>query len=109
MVQRCSACNACFAYPRPYCVKCFSDCVSLVDSEGRGAIYARTVVHMRTAPADQVPHTVVLVDLNEGVRLLARFDGMSPTIGQAVTLQWDLSADKPALLARADQSLVPTP
>ena len=41
--------------------------------------------------------------------LLARFDGMSPTIGQAVTLQWDLSADKPALLARADQSLVPTP
>ena len=114
MVQKCAACKACFAYPRPYCIKCFSDDVSLVQSEGRGTIYARTVVRMLTAPADKTGQTIVLVDLNEGVRLLARFDGASPEMGQAVTLHWDLSADKAALVARPGKGplvtvILPTP
>lgn len=43
-------------------------------SAGFGTVYATTVVHNRGAP----PHNVVLVDLDEGFRMMSRVEGIDP-------------------------------
>jgi uncharacterized OB-fold protein len=51
-----------------------------VTSAGRGAVYSTTVVHR----PDEEPYNVCLVDLDEGVRVMGRVDGLAPadvTIG----------------------------
>lgn len=55
-----------------------------VEASGMGTVYAVTVVYPRP-PAE--PYNVVLVDLDEHVRLMSRIDGVEPdavTIGQRV-------------------------
>jgi uncharacterized OB-fold protein len=54
-----------------------------VESAGRGAVYSTTVVHR---PGEE-PYNVCLVDLDEGVRVMGRVDGVAPadvTIGLRV-------------------------
>lgn len=99
MVQHCTDCGENFAYPRPFCVHCFSDNVSLIESSGHGQIYAKTVVHLPAQEGGETGYSVTLVDLPEGVRLLARLDGGEAQTGQAVTLRWDFSGDRPLLVA----------
>jgi acetyl-CoA acetyltransferase len=49
-------------------------------SSGRGKIYSWTVVHqaMHPAVADEVPHAVVVVELEEGVRMVSRTRDVDP-------------------------------
>jgi hypothetical protein len=57
-------------------------------SAGRGAVYATTVVHRRGAP----PANVVLVELDEGFRIMSRVEGMEPgevRIGMRVEVRFD--------------------
>jgi uncharacterized OB-fold protein len=49
----------------------------------RGVVYATTVVHRR----GEEPYNVCLVDLDDGVRVMGRVEGIAPqdvTIGQRV-------------------------
>jgi uncharacterized OB-fold protein len=41
----------------------------------RGVVYATTVVHRR----DEQPYNVCLVDLDDGVRVMGRVEGLEPT------------------------------
>ena len=100
MIQRCRACAAAWAYPRPYCMKCFSDDVALEECEGQARVYARTVVQLPMTDDGVAGHIVVLLDLHGGVRLPARFEGPLPDIGQPVRLGWDFTGDKPRLTAQ---------
>jgi uncharacterized OB-fold protein len=43
-------------------------------SKGLGTVYSTTVVHNRDAP----PHNVVLVDMDEGFRLMSRVEDIDP-------------------------------
>jgi uncharacterized OB-fold protein len=55
-------------------------------SKGLGTVYSRTVIHNRDKP----PHNVVLVDLDEGFRIMSRVDGAAPedvTIGMRVKMR----------------------
>ena len=56
-----------------------ADCLSLewepVTSSGRGSIYSWVVSHHPTEP-DAEPRIVVLVELEEGVRLVANLQGL---------------------------------
>ncbi len=47
-----------------------------IEASGGGAVYSVTVVAPRP-PA--VPYNVVLVDLDEGVRLMSRVEGLEPS------------------------------
>ncbi|WP_295374374.1 OB-fold domain-containing protein [uncultured Pseudacidovorax sp.] len=47
-----------------------------VPASGNGTVYATTVVRQRPPVAD---YNVALVDLDEGVRMMARVDGVAPT------------------------------
>jgi uncharacterized protein len=57
-------------------------------SAGRGAVHATTVVRRR----DEPPGNVVLVDLDEGFRMMSRVDGLAPQdvrIGLRVVVRFD--------------------
>lgn len=58
-----------------------------VEPSGRGVVYAVTVINQRPPAA---PYNVVLVDLEEGPRMMSRVDGVPPEavhIGMAVQAQ----------------------
>jgi uncharacterized OB-fold protein len=70
--QRCADCSAAVFYPRVLCPVCGSGALEWRESEGRGTVYATTAVHYR----DAEPHNVVLVDLEEGFRMMSRVEGV---------------------------------
>jgi uncharacterized protein len=70
--QRCADCSAAVFYPRVLCPVCGSGALEWHVSAGRGAVYATTAVHGR----DRDPRSVVLVDLDEGFRMMSRVEGV---------------------------------
>ncbi len=87
MIQRCAACGKLRHYPRLLCDACYSDAVEWIEASRRGTIHSWTVAHHAFHPAfkDELPYTLVTVDLEEGVRALGRWTGEPPAIGQPVT------------------------
>jgi uncharacterized protein len=85
-LQRCEGCKRHIFYPRVLCPHCGSDSLNWVDASGRGTVYATTVVRKR--PEEGGGHNLCLIDLEEGVRMASRVEGIAPeevAIGMAVT------------------------
>ena len=70
--QRCADCSAAVFYPRVLCPVCGSGALEWRESVGRGTVYATTAVHSR----NRDPRNVVLVDLDEGFRMMSRVEGV---------------------------------
>jgi uncharacterized protein len=70
--QRCADCSAAVFYPRTLCPVCGSGALEWRESAGRGTVYATTAVHSR----NRDPSNVVLVDLDEGFRMMSRVEGV---------------------------------
>lgn len=89
-IQRCDACLEYVYPPRGVCPACFHLTLSWELIETRGAIYSHTE-QFRAGPgfAGTAPYVIVLVDLDVGVRMLARFvgDNADATIGARVVGQ----------------------
>ncbi|MGE3619822.1 MAG: Zn-ribbon domain-containing OB-fold protein [Acidimicrobiia bacterium] len=89
------ACNGCGAFlhvPRKYCYHCGSWDTGWRDVEGRGTLYAWTVIVRQLHPAYEAPYTVALVDVDEapGVRLCAYLPGRPELeVGQAMQVRFD--------------------
>jgi uncharacterized OB-fold protein len=63
-------------------------------SAGFGTVHATTVCR----PRGEEPRNVVLIDLDEGFRMMSRVDGLAPedvTIGLRVRVRFDASEDPP--------------
>ena len=73
VIQRCASCGTCQFYPRAFCNSCLSDSIEWINASGHGRIYTYTVCRIAASPAFQsrLPYVVALIDLNEGVRLIA--------------------------------------
>lgn len=89
--QRCDDCAKVVFYPRAVCVNCLSSRLTWQVSEGRGVVYATTVVHRAPDPrlADETPYVLALVDLDEGFRMLTRIVEADPEqvrVGDPVAL-----------------------
>lgn len=85
LIQHCGGCDRHIYYPREVCPHCGSDRLHLVPPQGTGTVYATTTVRRKAEAGGD--HNVVLVDLDEGVRLMSRVEGLVPadvTIGQRV-------------------------
>ncbi|MDA0785738.1 MAG: Zn-ribbon domain-containing OB-fold protein [Proteobacteria bacterium] len=69
--RKCAACDAAIFYPRSICPKCGATDPAWAVSKGEGVVYACTTVH-RAPPAfaDNAPYTVLLVDIDEGFRMM---------------------------------------
>jgi len=71
--QRCRGCRAWRHVPREMCAECGSWDWDWEPSSGRGAVFTWTVVNRAMHPAfsDDAPFAAVVVELEEGVRLLS--------------------------------------
>jgi hypothetical protein len=88
LIQRCEACSRAVFYPRMICPHCGSDRLAWQAPSGHGTVYSTTVV--RRKPEAGGDYNIVLVDLDEGVRLMSRVDGIEPgdvRIGMPVQAQ----------------------
>lgn len=76
LIMHCRACDRPYFYPRRYCPRCWSDDTEWRESSGRGTVYSYSVIHQNPAPPfrDWAPYAVVLVDLEEGVRVMGNWD-----------------------------------
>jgi uncharacterized OB-fold protein len=74
-MQKCSDCGLLRHAPMPMCPKCNSFEWKAQALSGKGRVYTYTVHHYPPIAPYQTPHPMVLVDMDEGVRLLAAFDG----------------------------------
>ena len=96
-VQRCGACGQLRHYPRPMCPACHSFELDWVVLAGHGTVHSWTRPHQSALPdfADQVPFTLVTVDMAEGVRVLGRLvdpDLAGLQVGAAVAATVELAA-----------------
>lgn len=80
LIQRCLACGTLRHYPRIMCPNCSSWDTEWVEVSGKGKIYSWTVAHQAFHPAfiDEVPYASVIVELDEGVRLVTNIVDAKP-------------------------------
>lgn len=87
LIQRCASCGVPRHPPQPMCENCQSLEWTTIESEGMGTIYSYTVLHYPEIPPFDYPNTIVLVDLDDGVRLASQLISSGPdevAIGQRV-------------------------
>lgn len=91
LLQHCGSCDTVQHHPRAVCHRCWSSDLTWVESTGLGIIWTWTVVHRAGNPAWQsaVPYAVVIVELDEGPRIVTTYEGdlADPWIGERVRLK----------------------
>jgi len=98
--QRCASCAAAVFPARVVCPGCGTAELAWETSTGLGVVYAATTVHRREGR-----HGVVLVDVDEGFRLMTSVVGADPdavTIGARVRLV-PAAGDPPRALFSLDE------
>ena len=77
VVQRCTGCGTHRFPARDICSRCLSRTAEWTAVSGRGTIFSWTVMHQVYHPgfADEVPYAVVVVELEEGARLVSNLVG----------------------------------
>ena len=79
LIQRCTSCKTLRHPPRTMCGECGSFEWDAVRASGRGEVYSFAVHHHPPVPGFQVPYVVVLVQLEEGTRLMTNMTGVEPS------------------------------
>lgn len=96
MVQYCPECRQYQFYPRPFCVRCSCESLEWREISGLGTVYSFTVVWRPPLPDWPVPYVVAIVELDEGVRLLANViseDALDVHIGSRVRVAFERQPD----------------
>jgi uncharacterized protein len=78
-LQRCAACSAWQHPPRNRCAQCGSGDVTWEPATGRGRVYSWTVTHRAVDPAFTPPYAILVVELEEGPRLVGNLRGLEPS------------------------------
>lgn len=71
LIQQCAQCGTLRHPPGPMCRTCRSLEWTTLESAGNGTIHSFVVVHYPQVPSFDYPNQVVLVELDEGIRLVA--------------------------------------
>jgi uncharacterized OB-fold protein/acyl dehydratase len=99
LIQRCAACARLRHPPGPMCPACQSLDWDTQTASGRGRVYSFVVAHHPPIPPFAYPNLIVLVELEEGTRLVSNLVGVDPAdvaIGMPVEVEF----------TRVDDSLV---
>lgn len=94
-IQRCASCGTLRHPPRPMCPTCRSLERDHVVSSGRGGVYSYVVHHRPQVPGRDHPFAVVLVELEEGTRIVGNTVDIDPddvTIGMPVEVTFEPNA-----------------
>jgi len=90
LLQYCDSCESPRWPPGPVCPSCRWVGHEWRPASGRGSVFSWVVVHVALHPAvhDQVPYAVALIELEEGVRLVATIEDCDlAQIAEAMTVQ----------------------
>ena len=87
-IRICSSCGRGAYPPMPTCPHCGGEHGEVTRASGAGALYSWTVCHVPFDPAfaDDVPYAVGLVELPEGVRVIARVGGEPASLAPDMAL-----------------------
>ena len=94
VAQRCVDCGA-FRFPaREVCSRCLSRRVEWRRVSGRGRVFSVAIMHQANHPwfAARAPYAVVVVELEEGARMLSSLVGREPSaieIGMPVEVTFE--------------------
>lgn len=89
LIQRCLSCALHVFPPREICPHCGDDALAWVSPSGHGVVYSHTTVARKAKAGGD--YNVVLVDLEEGVRMMSCVveSRAAISIGMAVTARVD--------------------
>ena len=90
-IQQCGDCGALRHPPGPMCVRCGSTNPVYVVASGAGEVFSYVVHHHPPVPGKRLPLVIALVELAEGVRVLAEMPGVGPdqvSIGMPVEIDF---------------------
>lgn len=95
-IQRCKGCGSLRHPPGPVCSSCHSFEWDYVEAAGTGQLYSFVVMHYPEVPPFDYPNPVGLIELDEGVRLIAGLVGVKRDeirIGQRVKVEFQTFDD----------------
>jgi uncharacterized OB-fold protein len=73
LATRCGDCGRVSFPPKAHCPACLARDVHWLELSGRGRLYTASRIHVGPGRfAEELPYTVAVVDLDEGVRLVTR-------------------------------------
>jgi uncharacterized OB-fold protein len=80
LLQRCASCRRWRYPPAPICAACGSFDSAWEPASGVGTVYSWTIAHHAFHPglADRVPYNIVLVELEEGPRMVSNLVDVEP-------------------------------
>ena len=91
LIQKCSDCGKIRIPPSPMCPSCQSLSWSPFEAKREGKVYSFVVHHRPPLPFYPTPHSIALVDMVDGFRMLAGFhapDRAQPNIGDEVAVHF---------------------
>jgi uncharacterized OB-fold protein/acyl dehydratase len=90
-IQRCNACQRLQHPPGPMCAGCHGLDLGFVRSQGRGSVYSFVFAHHPVVPPFELPNLIVLVELEEGTRIVSNLVGVvreDVHIGMSVSVEF---------------------
>jgi uncharacterized OB-fold protein len=100
-LQRCSTCGTWRHPPRYRCAACRSDAYTWEPVSGRGHVFTWTVTHRPIDPAFTPPYAIVVVELEEGPRVVGNLRGMEASelaLDRPVVVEIERASDTVGLL-----------
>ena len=94
--QKCKQCGTWLHPPRPACPACHSFEKEWVPSSGKGTVYSLVTYLESPHPSFKAPYSVVLVEMEEGVRIVSNMVDVAPgdiSIGMPVEVVFDEVAE----------------
>ena len=100
LIQRCTACSTLRHPPAPVCIQCHSFDWDTVQASGRASLYSFVVMHYPVVAPFEHPNPIGLIELEEGVRLIAGLVGVAPgqlQIGQRLQVEFQVFDEQQTL------------
>lgn len=100
LIQRCTDCQTLRHPPAPVCIKCHSFAWDSVEASGRGQLYSFVVMHYPEVAPFDYPNPIGLIELDEGVRLIAGLVGVNADqlqVGQRLQVEFHRFDDRQSL------------
>jgi len=99
MGSRCRDCSTLFIPPRPVCIECYSSEMDWVEMKGKGKLAAFTCIaigppFMAKEGYDRKhPYVSGVVELEEGVKVVARIDGVDGSKPETIKIGTPLKVE----------------
>jgi uncharacterized OB-fold protein len=88
-LQRCRACAHTYFPPRPFCPSCASRDVEVYAASGKATLYSYVINHRPRPDMGTEPHSIAVVTLAEGPRMMTNIVGC-PQTPEALVLDMPL-------------------